>query len=257
MNYGLYLSAGGALAGLHRQDVIANNLANVNTVGFKPHDVYTGQRLPARLEDAGAMIEPQLLLEQLTGGVTIQPTAINLSQGPLLQSGNDLDLAVEGDGFFLVRDHRAGDQLRLTRDGRFTLNSAGELIMTGTGLRVMSDQDQPIRLNSTARIQIDADGRVVQNGAVVAKLALIAAPGAEELTKVCDNLMKVAAAALEKRQPATGRVLQHQLEGSGVDPVTALNQMIAASRAVAANVKLMQYHDHIMDQTVNTLGRVA
>ena len=256
MNYGMYLAATGVLTSMYRQDVLANNLANVNTVGFKPDVVYTRLRLPERLEAGGA--DSQQLLERLGGGHLLSPTRLDLTQGSLTDTGNDLDLAIEGEGFFVVRSTGAGDdQLRLTRDGRFTLNTAGELVMAGTGMKLLDTENQPIRLDRTATIQVRSNGELVQNGKVRATLRIATATNQDELSKLGNNVLTVNSTDPQALRPADGRLLQRRLESSAVNPVMMLNAMISASKAASANLKMMQYHDHIIGQAVNTLGRVA
>ena len=161
----MYLAATGVLTRMYRQDVLANNLANVNTVGFKPDVVYTRLRLPERLESGGA--SPQQLLERLGGGHLLSPTRLDLTQGSLTDTGNDLDLAIEGEGFFVVRSTSPGnEQLRLTHDGRFTPNTAGELSMAGTGMSLLDTANHPNRLDRTTTVhgrtndELGPDGQV-------------------------------------------------------------------------------------------------
>ncbi|MCH7848627.1 MAG: flagellar hook-basal body protein [Planctomycetes bacterium] len=256
MNYGMYLAATGVLTSMYRQDVLANNLANVNTVGFKPDVVYTRLRLPERLESGGA--SPQQLLERLGGGHLLSPTRLDLTQGSLTDTGNDLDLAIEGEGFFVVRSTGPGDeQLRLTRDGRFTLNRAGELVMAGTGMSLLDTENQPIRLDRTATVHVRSNGELVQDGKVRATLRIAAATDQSQLSKLGNNLLTVNSNDPQALRPADGRLLQRHLESSAVNPVMMLNAMISASKAASANLKMMQYHDHMIGQAVNTLGRVA
>lgn len=256
MNYGMYLAATGVLTSMYRQDVLANNLANVNTVAFKPDVVYTRLRLPERLESGGA--NPQQLLERLGGGHLLSPTRLNLTQGSLTDTGNDLDLAIDGEGFFVVRSTGTGnEQLRLTRDGRFTLNSAGELVMAGTGMKLLDIENQPIRLDRTATVHVRSNGDLVQNGKVRATLRIATATDQDQLSKLGNNVLTVNSTDPQALRPADGRLLQRRLEASAVDPVMMLNAMISASKAASANLKMMQYHDHIIGQAVNTLGRVA
>jgi flagellar basal-body rod protein FlgF len=253
MNYGLYLAAGGTLSSMRRQDVLANNLANVNTAGFKPDEVYPRALLPQRVESNAIMANPQEMLERLGGGAFADRTHSSFRQGLLAQTKNDLDVALEGEGFFVVRGG-ADDQARLTRDGRFTRNGAGELVMASTGLRVLDVNNRAIRLNATEQIEIDAEGNVRQ-GDVIAGRLQIASVNKESLAKEGANLFRMNAEA--RRQPGSATVRQGYIEGSGVDPIMMLNKMINASKAVNANATMMQYHDHILGQAVNTFGRVA
>ncbi len=262
MNYGLYLSAAGALTNMHRQDVYANNLANMNTVGFKPDHVYTRQRLPERLESpggSGAFADPKWLLERLGGGQFIEPTRVGLKQGDLVKSENDLDLAIEGDGLFVVGDGLSGedDAIRMTRDGRFTINTSGELVMTASGMNVLDSNDRPIRVNRNATVRINERGELLQNGEVTSQIQVIAAPDSSQLSKVGDNLLRFADDAAVSRQPSDARVRQGYTEGSAVDPILAMNAMMGAAKAAQSNMTMMQYHDHILGQAFNTFGRVA
>jgi flagellar basal body rod protein FlgG len=258
MNYGIYLSAAGALSSMHHQDVLANNLANMNTVGFKPDSVNTRQRLPERLESPGHFADPKLMLERLGGGLFVHPTHVDVSPAELTETGNDLDLALDGDGMFVVESRGGGaDRLRLTRDGRFTLNGRGELVMSASGNRVLDTSGRPIRLDPRATADFDADGSITQNGAVVAQLRVVPTPPAAALVKVGDNLMRMDDPAALGRRPAAGRVIQGYTETSGVDPIRTMNSMISAAKRAQANLKMMQYHDHLLGQAFNTYGRVA
>ncbi len=260
MNYGLYLSAAGALTNLHRQDVIANNLANVNTVGFKPDMVFNQQRLPARLEGPHPDVSPQWLLEKLGGGNFVSPTHVNMKQGELEATSRPLDAAIQGDGFFVV----AGDDpdnpqsLRLTRDGRFELDQNNQLILAASGQHVLGHDGQPITLNGTGAVTIDADGVIQQDGDVVGQLRLVEASDPTQIVKIGHNMLALREGAdATSLVPASGRVHQGHVERSASDPIMTLNQLIGATKAVQGNARLMQYHDTLMEQAIGTFGRVA
>ena len=164
MNYGLYVSASGVLTNLYRQDVFANNLANVETVGFKPTLASIRQRDPESVEDPGSLGVSQRLLDQLGGGVLAGPQRIGFAPGPLQRTGNPLDVALADDRSFFVVDYtdpatgEAG--FRLTRDGRLSLNGAGELV-TQSGFKVLDGEGEPIVVPAGSRARIDQAGRVV------------------------------------------------------------------------------------------------
>jgi flagellar basal-body rod protein FlgF len=256
MNYGLYLAAGGAMNGMHRLDVVANNLANVNTVGFKPDGVTTRQRLPERLEMPRIDTDPKWMLEQLGGGLLGEPSRVQMVQGRLEATGNPLDVAVEGDGFLVV-EHAGTDgstELRLTRDGRLTRDADGRLVRAETGQPVLDERGGTMVLSARGAVDIGTDGTVRQDGAVVGRLQLVATD-ASNLVKAGQNLLRLRDA--DAVRPAVGSVQQGYVEHSAVDPVRALSDLIGASKAIEANAQMMQYHDHIMGQTVNTFGRVV
>src|SRR5689334_2619038 len=102
MNYGLYLSAMGVLANSQRQDVIANNLANSETIGFKK-DLALFQQQRTEAQISGHRRQSNDLLEPLGGGLVPTGTTLDLSQGPIEATGNPLDVAITGDGYFAVR----------------------------------------------------------------------------------------------------------------------------------------------------------
>jgi flagellar basal body rod protein FlgG len=257
VNYGLYLSATGVLTNLHRQDVLANNLANVETVGFKPDIVASQDRLVGRLAGGDARFDPKLELERLGGGHLLHPTRTSLEQGALQATGGTLDLAIDGDGLFAVAAGRDGTgDVRLTRDGRFTLTADGELVTAGSAHRVLDVNDRPIRLDAAASLRIGRDGTIEQNGRTVARLKLVSSD-ARGLVKAGRNLFRATDGGPPAPEPASGTIRQGYVEASAVDPILTLNALISATKAAQANARLMQYHDHIMGQTINTFGRVA
>ena len=256
MNYGLYLAASGVLTNMHKQDVLTNNLANVATVGFKPNALYFKQRLPHRVETGS--FAPQHLLERLGGAQMIDDTRIMMTQGTLTQTGNALDVGLQGEGFLVVGPPGAGnDQLRLTRDGRMAIEADGTLVMTSTGLPVLDAHNKVIRLDRAAHTDIDGDGDITQDGKVKATLRIASPQDIDNLVKAGNNLFRLAAPGQGGLRPAGARVVQRHTEASAVNPIMALNALVKTAKAAMANIKMMQFNDHIIGQAVNTMGRVA
>jgi flagellar basal body rod protein FlgG len=259
MNYGLYLSASGALHSLFRQDLYANNLANADTIGFKPDIAFARQRDPARLEALSfeaASADPQWMLERMGGGLLGEPVRVRLAQGDLVPTGNDLDVALQGDGFLVVQDDRSGQRL-LTRDGRLTLDGDRRLVLASSGWPVLDADNRPITLDPSASIAIDARGAISQNGRAIARLQVARPADPAALEKVGHSLLRIAHESPESLLPGNGEVVQGHVESSATDPIMTLNDMINASKAVQANAQMMQYHDHVMGMAVNTFGRIA
>jgi flagellar basal-body rod protein FlgF len=259
MNYGLYLSASGVLTNMHRQDVIANNLANASTTGFKRDLVAFSQRLVESQADPGSSDLANDLLDRLGGGVFVAPSRTDFADGSLTHTNNDLDVAISGQGMFAVQqtDSQGGKQVRLTRDGRFTLTDDGRLVTTTEGLPVLDANLQPIRLDHAATTQIDETGVIRQNGSPAGQLRLVDVSDTSSLKHLGQGLYQAPPAALEAKTQANGRVLQGWLENSNVDPVREMVDMIEATRAITNNATMMRYHDELMDRAVNVLGRVA
>lgn len=258
MNYGLYLSAAGVLTNMHRQDAIANNLANASTVGFKRDLAALTQRLPESLEDP---TRPELahdLLDKLGGGTLVRPTETDFRAGPIQTTGNDLDLALDGDGFFTVQVDRDGQTLtRLTRDGRLTLGEDGTMMTSAGGYRLLNTNGQPIRLDPTASIHIDEQGAIRQNGAVKDTLGVIDPRPTDRIHHDGFGLYRAPEAMIDAAPAADARIVQGAVEQSNVDAVGEMVDMIATNRAVSHNARLIDYHDRIMQHAANTLGRVS
>ena len=256
MNYGLYTAASGALTHLKRMDVYANNLANSTTVGFKPDVIDMRHRLPERLEN-NVIITPHRMLERLGGGVAPESNRISTAQGSLRLTKQSLDLAIEGEGFLVVRTGPGAQDLRLTRDGRLSMDDNGMLVMANSGRPVLDSVNRPIHLDRFLPVEIRPDGNIAQGDQVVARLQLAAPLNQRTLVKDGGNLLRVRDGAINDRRPAEGRVLQGYVEDSAVNAIKTLMALTGAAKAAQGNAKMMQYHDHIMGQAINTLGRVA
>lgn len=257
MNYGLYQSAGGVLSNLHEFQVISNNLANTQTTGFKADLALAQQRLPERIE-SGAAVDPQLLLERLGGGQLASPTIIEFIQGSLKETGSSTDVAINGKGFFVVGPERGAteESISLTRDGRFSLNAENHLVMSSTGLHLLDGRNQPIELES-GPFEINENGVILQNGEEIATLAMRQVEHPDALKKLGDGLLR---ATLDSGVPvadSTSTVRQGYLEESTVNPIIAMKDLLELSRALEANVRMMQYQDLIMGQAAGTLGKVS
>lgn len=257
MNYGLYQSAGGVLSNLHEFQVISNNLANTQTTGFKADLALAQQRLPERLE-SGATVDPQLLLEQLGGGQLATPTMIEFIQGSLAETGSTTDVAIDGKGFFVVGPERGATDVNsaLTRDGRFSLNADNQLVMSATGWNLLDDRNQPIELEPGA-FEIDESGTIHQDGEEVATIAMRQVEHPDALEKLGDGLLRATTESGPATADTTSTVRQGYLEDSTVNPIIAMKDLMELSRALEANVRMMQYQDLLMGQAAGTLGKVT
>ena len=259
MNYGLQISASGAMTAFARQDILSNNLANLETTGFKPSTVFTQQREAVRQEDDLPLLDSNAMLERLGADALLAPVRTVFSQGPLEETGNPLDLAVQGEGFFAVQQSGPdGDAVRFTRDGRLTINDdTGELIMATTGLPVLDTASQPIRITGDGPVAIDAEGTIRQNGAPVARLGLFDVADRNQLNKLGANLFDLRGATPERVDFGTGRVRSGFLEGSSVNELGAIMQITAAGRAVSTNIEMVSYHDQMLSSAIGRFARSA
>lgn len=251
MPYGMYISAEGAGVQSRRLEVIANNLANVDTVGFK-RELAICQARYAEAIQLGLQPPGLGAIDDVGGGVEMRQTNTDLSPGALRGTDVPTDLAIEGEGFFLVQK---GDQQLLTRAGNFRLTADGQLV-TQQGYNVLSDARTPIVINPAAGPwKVTPEGFISQPGGAVQALAIVRPAEAAELAKVGENLFRTQGepqpVAAEHRRVAVG-----YLEASAVRPTTEMTSLIEASRLFEANVSLLRAQDQMLGGLINRMLRV-
>lgn len=252
MVYGIYQSAAGLQLNQYRQEVLSNNLANLDTAGFK-HDLAVVRERPSALREvAGSPSWSDSSLSGLTGGSYVSPTYTNFEQGPLKHTGGRLDVAIFGDGFFAVQD---GQDVRYTRDGRFTLNADGELV-TVSGHKVLGENGAPIVVppGSTGTLSISAAGDVRSGSQVIGTLDLASFDDKSRLRKVGSNMF-----AADGVEPTTAKAALQPgfIEGSTVEPTQAMVSMIEVNRAYELNATLIGLADGTLSRAVNDIGRLS
>lgn len=254
MIYGLYLSASGVLANSYRQDVIANNLANAETVGFKrDFSVLSEQPTEARKRGLSPRNHSNPDLEALGGGLSVMPTATDWSDGEAELTGASTDLALSGKGFFAVRD---GKDVRLTRDGRLLRRSDGTLVLASNGLEVLDSQLKPIQVDPRKQIDVKEDGRIFQGEQEQQRIGVFDVPDQKQLTKAGRGLFT--APSLERRMTAVdGMVHQGMVERSNVEPTTELTALLDAQRQLEANANMIRYQDQTLNRLVNDVAKIG
>ena len=243
MPYGLYLSAEGAQAQSTRLEIIAHNLANVDTVGFKRELAILQARYAEAIEQ-GLTPPGTGSIDDVGGGIMVRETKTDYSPGPLKPTGIPTDLAIKGLGFFQVQN---GDETFLTRAGNFTLTSTGELI-TQQGYPVLDDTGTPVVVRD-AQWQV-SDSGVLRQASGAQNLALVQPQSPGDLVRVGENLFR----PLSDPQPlpaADRRVAVGHLEMSTVKPTTEMTEMIQASRALEANINMMKVQNQMLSGLVN------
>jgi len=265
VNYGFHLATGGALAAIRRMDVIANNLANSGTAGFKPDFVLARERPPERLEGLSRLTDPlappQAILEKLGGGVRFDRDRIDLRQGLLESTGNDTDLALRGDGFFVLAPTDAARAsgkapIEVTRAGDLFIDSDGTFRSANDGRAFLGETGRPIRIDPTAEFQVDREGRVMQEGAEVDRFRVVRAKDPLSLEKLGGSVLRVNGAT-ERVPDGQYAVLQRTLEKSGAEPVVAMVDLTRQSRLMEGNLRMIQYQDNLNSQAISGIARVA
>jgi flagellar basal body rod protein FlgG len=248
MIYGLYQSAAGMMVNEYRQDVLANNLANAETVGFKREIASFAQRL--RASEAGRRGGPSNdLMESLSGGIWLARTHTDFSEGASIKTDNPLDVLIAGEGFLRVS---ADGQEYLTRDGRLLMDADGWLVSATDGASILGQAGQPIRLNPRGgAISIDQDGRIKQGQLTAGRLGLVSVDNERALRKAGASRFELGGAAL-MRSPA--KIIQGHVESSGVEPIKELVTMIEASRAYQLNAQMLSLQDQTAGRLINAVA---
>jgi flagellar basal-body rod protein FlgF/flagellar basal-body rod protein FlgG len=249
MSYGLYISAEGAMAQSQRLETIANNLANVDSAGFKRDLAVFRARYAEEIEQ-GLDVPGSRSTNEVGGGVMVQAALTDYSPGAYKRTEIPTDLAITGEGFFVVQK---GEQNVLTRAGNFMLTNTGTLV-TQQGYPVLSDTGIPVVIDPTqGPWQITADGAIHQAGNIT-NLAVVQPQSLGDLAKLGENLF-LPLAQPHPVPPAARQVQAGYLELSGVKPTTEMMEMIEASRAFEANVNLIRNQDQMFGQLISRLLR--
>lgn len=244
MDKALYIAMSGAKQNMVSQRVHANNLANVNTTGFK-EDFAQARAMPVYGEHFASRA---YAMSERPG--------THLTQGTLMQTGNALDVAISGEGWIGVQSEDGTEAY--TRRGDLQIDVTGRLL-TGTGLPVMGNGG-PIVIPPAAKVEIGADGTISimplgETGVGLAQVDRIRLvnPPAEDMYKREDGLMHLQQGAAAAVPDNMIRLEQGFLEGSNVNSVTALTEILSLSRQYELQVKLMSQADEISQSSARLL----
>jgi len=224
---GLYIAAQGMLAEQVRQDQFANDLANASTPGYKP-DTSVQQSFGALLMTNSVTGAP---VGTIDSGVRISQEVTDMAPAPLEATGNPLDFAIAGTGFFAVKTAQG---VQYTRNGQFSANNQG-LLVDQFGDEVLSQSGAPIT--------VSADGKVPASA-----LGVFNVPNAQKLGN--NNFSGTATGQ------ATGSVESGELEGSGANPIDTLVGMTASLQAYQAGQQTIQTINQTMAESASTVGSI-
>jgi flagellar basal-body rod protein FlgF len=279
---GLYTGASGMTAQMQRLDAIANNLANVDLNGYKRDTTITKafpEMLMRRMNDDGVYVFPMgsvdttPIVGRIGTGVEVNEVYTVFEQGAMKQTENDFDLALEGQGFLAVQTAQGE---RLTRNGAFLVDVEGYLV-TKNGDKVLGENG-PIKLKKNNFV-IDEDGTVWQNAAFagddrrlvsmqeneweaierVDRLKIVDVKRKRYLSKEGSSFWKTteeSGGAVVLDGTDRPKVRQGFLEGSNVNPVTEMVEMIEVNRAYDANQRTIQTEDALVGKLWNEVVRV-
>lgn len=250
---GLYTAASGMDTASMSIDTLANNLANVNTVGFKANKLNFQsfpEMLIQKIDDQG-----EKPIGSIMTGSKVQQSFINFAAGSIHQTGNPFDLAIHGDGFFNVES--AEGKSYYTRAGNFTVNEAG-FLTTMNGDHVQGAQgDIQLKLDD-APFQINGQGQISAKGQVIGQITVTRFKNNQALEKLSENLYQAGQAAEEvtgNDGKNAAQIQQGALEESNVNPVAELVNNIQGMRLYEALQKNIHMHNDTLGKAVNEVGR--
>ena len=260
MTRGLYIATTGMLNELKRQEVIANNLANVNTAGYK-RDISVSKAFPSlllkRIHDPKAVsggfgVDPRPVAGRIGLGVNPDVTVHDLAtSGSYQETGNTLDLALFNKGFFVVQTP-SGE--RYTRNGNFVVDTEYRLV-TADGHPVLGENG-PIQV-AGSQIDINQVGEVIVNNEFVDRLQVVDFAKPYNLTKMGNSLFVPTDPNAVPEQVESVRLKSGTLEMSNVNVITEMVDMITVTRAYQANQRVIKAHDTLMGKAIESLGRVS
>jgi flagellar basal-body rod protein FlgG len=230
---GLYSAAAGMQAQQQRIDSVANDLANVNTNGYKHTRVAFRDLL--YVNDASGNVHSG-------AGAAATTIGRGFTQGAMRETGNPLDVAIEGEGFLRVR--RADGTDALTRDGSLRIDPRGRLT-TQRGELVQPAITVPAGTNESA-VSIGADGTVSANNRPVGRIQLVNVRSPESLDVIGENLYRTTAASGAATNAAGARLTQGSIEASNVDVGDSMTEMIDAQRSFQLASRAVQMQDQML-----------
>jgi flagellar basal-body rod protein FlgG len=275
MSKGIYTAVSGAIAQTAKLDTIANNLANVNTPAFKRDSQIFKEYVTAYQKEPTSITVPRVPASiesfyDMNGGdksyVDLDGTNTDFSQGFMKSTGNPLDVAIEGDGFFEVLTPQGP---RLTRAGSFAVDAEGKLV-TKQGYPVLSEgapgsdpAGRTIQLAGNKPISIADSGEIFEDNARIGKLSVVTVANKDGLQKIGESLYTirkninpdVAQATLKSSEGA--RITQGFLEGSNVNPIREMTDMIATSRTFESTQKAIQAYDDMQKKLVTDVPKLG
>lgn len=225
-------------------EIISNNIANMDTTGFKVESMMQ-KTDPA--EPAVTLGGPRPVKFVAPDGV-----ARDFGQGVLTKTDGELDMAIEGQGFFQIQTPQGP---RFTRDGRFTTDPTGRLVTQG-GHAVLDASGGEITIDmEKGQVAVGADGTMSQGNEQVGKVGMYVFANAGALEKAGDNLFRNAS-NLAANPAAEAKLRQGHLEGSNVKPVLEITRMIEVSRAYESTAKMMDSEHELSRRAVERLGKL-
>ncbi len=239
-------AASGIRARLESLDMLANNMANSGAPGYKADREFYGVYLSAEAADSPAGTSPTIL-------PVVERQWTDFSQGSLTPTGNPLDLALNGLGFFVVQSPSGPV---FTRDGSFRLSAAGEL-ETNTGYKIQSQDGSPILVDSTRPVDIGSDGMVRQEGQDVAQIAVVNFSDPAALTKRGNNYFRTDLSTMPPVPATEAEIHQGTVEAANSQPAESAVRLVNIMRQFETLQKALTIGADMNRRAVEEVAKVA
>lgn len=253
---GLYTAVSGMITQQKKQEIITNNMANVSTNGFKQDTLNVKSFDEVLIQNYDKKVNGINVKNQIGSislGAQEDGTSTNFTQGTFISTDEPLDFAVNGAGFFKVQDENGNEFY--TRNGHFSLNNQGYLVDDNgnyvIGNNMNTNLEDKIKLDSND-VTCNASGLLSENGKIGYKLNTYVFTDNNNLLKIGDNLYS-GTGALEDQN---GEIKQKTLEGSNVNIIDSMVNMMSTMRAYEANQKVISSIDETLGKAVNEVGSV-
>jgi flagellar basal-body rod protein FlgF len=238
MDSGYYAASTALAARTQALDTIANNLANASTVGYRAeHNIFSSV-----LADAGDPGSSTPLDQAINDFGVMNGTILDYSQGAMQKTGNDLDVGIQGKGFFEVQTPTG---LAYTRNGGFMVSGKGQLV-TANGDPVMGTGGSLSIL--PGKVTISPDGTISSNGALAGKLKIVEFPSGTQLSSA-GNTYYTAPDGVDAVESPASSVQQGMLESSNVNPVSSMVELITAQRSAEMMQRALSMFNSEIDKT--------
>jgi len=232
-------------------DNATNNLANIDTAGFKKDSqafIVCLRKEIYRVEAVNERIK-KTYIGPLEQGVALNEVTPNMRQGDLEFTGNKLDFAVEGNAFFTVEG--IDGQNLYTRNGEWKINNEGILI-DNIGRYILNDAGE--RINFTDAAGIDYNGNIVENNIITGRIGTVSFQDSEKLLKIGNNYFIPTEASGEPAQDFESRIFQGYIEKSNVDALREMVNLIEAQRHFDIAQRVITTEDALLDAAINKAG---
>jgi flagellar basal-body rod protein FlgF len=238
-------AASGIRARLESLDMLGNNIANSSAPGFKADREFYGLYLSAEAADSPSATNPTIL-------PVIERQWTDFSQGSLTPTGNPLDLALNGQGFFVAQSPSGPV---FTRDGRFRLSLKGEL-QTQDGYKIQGQDGKPILLDNTRPVEIGSDGTLRQDGQDVSRIALVNFPDPAALAKRGNNYFRTDLSTMPPASAPQAEIQQGKIEAANSQPAESAVRLVNILRQFESLQKALSIGADMNRRAVEDVARI-